>query len=202
MFNHKDYVNKFIADYQKGILNNNSQLVIKKGVGDPSTGPSTSSGDTSGHGSFKIIGIHKLTSVENVGKHNLFIEVLDEKGVRVKNTLISWGWEGQLPNQQSRPILLDKPASEPYGNIAIWANQTIWATVKSSNPCDTVENVHTRLPDEGSGNTYGHHSFLVVWQLTAKVPELPPPTEEANEAEKVLEKIYNLVGNYFEQRIK
>ena len=50
---------------------------------------------------------------------------------------------------------------------------------------DTVTGVHTGHADEETGNTWGHHSFYIVWQLMSGdvVPEPPidpvdPPQPE------------------------
>jgi hypothetical protein len=189
---YQEYIKKFIADYKNGIINNDYPPNLPENLVPKIVQiPSTKSG-------FRIIGIRKFTPQENGGKHNLFMEVVDENGNRHKNVYIEWGWEGQLPNQESRPILLDKPENEAYGNIVIWANQTIWAEVKSVNgkevESDRIVNVNTRLPDEAPGNTYGHHSFFVVWQDVSEVATEPTPDTSAKEA---MAKIKVIVDKYF-----
>lgn len=114
---------------------------------------------------WRVIGVHHLTPEENTGKHNLFLQTLTREGA-VFGGVVAWGWEGQGPNENSPNIVLDKPASEPGGNIAIYWPQNIWAEVASVHKSDRVLNVHTRHLDEGPGNTLGHHSFYVAWQLT------------------------------------
>lgn len=182
MFSYQAYVNKFMEDYKRGVLYNNSHLAVENPTQTPV---------------YKIIGIHKLTPQENVGKHNLYIEVRDSEGRRPKEPIfINWGWAGQRSNEKSLPILLDKPLSEPYGNIPIWSNQVIWATV-GNRLAETVSNVHTHLPDEGPGNTYGHYSYLVVWQeVTGEQEPLPPPSPEEGPIQEIklkLGQIKNLV---------
>jgi hypothetical protein len=75
-------------------------------------------------------------------------------------------------------VPLDKPDSEPAGNIAMFKGQivSVWmnglagdATDKS----DRLENIHTNHPDEPLPdgelwNTIGHHSFYVIFQRTRK----------------------------------
>lgn len=164
MFDHRKYMNKFVSDYNGGIFTNNSQLLVERI-------------NTDGQ-YYKIIGIHKLTPPENVGKHHLYMDVLHKDGTRV-GTRIAWTWEGKRDEEPARPVLLDKPPYEPSGNIAIGSNQTISAWVLDT-PSDKVFNVHTRFPDEAgpphNGNTLGHHSFYVVWLLVDSDDE-PEPTE-------------------------
>lgn len=142
---------------------------------------------------YDIIGIHHLTPSENVGKHNLFIDIINRNNDRIMYEQIEWGWEGQRPNEVTRPLVLDKPTSEPSGNIALGSNQTVWAKVLNKES-DTVVNIHTRLPDEGSGNTIGHHSFYIVWLYTeddgeVKPPPVDPPVEGCEELENIIEQL-------------
>lgn len=179
-FDYKRYVDKFVQNCNNGFPpTNNSVASITIPIHDAKK-------------CFAIIGIHKLTPDENVGKHNLFMEVLDENGKRIHDSVIRWGWEGQKVSEVARPVILDKPNNEPAGNIPIWGTQTIWAEVSHLNyPSDRVSNIHTRLPDEGQGNTYGHYSYLVVWMLVdEEIDDIPddPDDEEVNEIIKKLTK--------------
>jgi hypothetical protein len=126
---------------------------------------------------YRCIGVHHLTPDENMGNHNIYVDVLDESGKRVKNAVVNWNWVGQKASEQSPPVVLDKPASEPGGNIALGAGQivTVWVSGGTS---DVIANLRTDHPDEGAGNTRYHHSFYVVWQR-GKAPGPPqPPTPE------------------------
>ena len=42
----------------------------------------------------------------------------------------------------------------------------------SNDPSDRVEKPYTRHAEEGSDNTMGHHSFLVVFRRTLKGPAM------------------------------
>lgn len=166
MFDHQFYLHKFLADFKAGRATNNSIALIDRS-------PATTA--------YRIIGIHKLTGFENSGKHNLFIDVIDAEGNRLKK-LVDWGWEGQRPGEESRPLALDKPPTEPAGNIVIWAGQRIWAKVMNQ-PSDVIHNAHTGLPDEGPGNTWGHFSYYCVWMYdeATETPPEPPPVEDCAE---------------------
>ena len=59
----------------------------------------------------------------------------------------------------------------------MWANTQYQVSV-ANQPSDTVIGLHTGHPDEpGGGNTWGHHSFYVVFQRrpVQYVPEPPQP---------------------------
>ena len=145
---------------------------------------------------WRLVGVHHLLPDENVSKHNIYIEALDEKGARIKNPIAwaGWTWEGRRPNERADPVALDKPDSETAGDIAIHFGQKASIWIKGLNrdandKSDRVENLHTAhadepLPDGRLLNTIGHHSFYVVFQRTRKqaqatgtpsTPTAPPP---------------------------
>jgi hypothetical protein len=130
---------------------------------------------------WRVIGIHHLFPRENFSNHHVYLEALDEAGNRIKNPFAwaGWTWVGRRPNERADPVVLDKPNTESAGNIAMHFQQTVSVWMKGLNRdgndvTDTVENLHTRHPDEplpdGSLlNTLGHHSFYVVFQRTRKI---------------------------------
>lgn len=125
---------------------------------------------------WQIIGVHHLTPEENKGKHNLFAEIVDANGQRVREPALQlqWSWEGQQPGEASPAKAFDKPDSEPAASLDLYGGQHVRATVAGDGcPSDALENVHTNHPDEhGPGgetwNSVGHHSFYVVFQRTKK----------------------------------
>ncbi len=130
------------------------------------------------------IGAYHLTPQENNGKHNLFLEALDENNNRVFKTAFKWGWEGQGINEASPDVIDDKPPNE-LANLAIWANQIIWAGIRDAIPSGEVHKVRSTHPDEAPGNTWGHHSFFVAFKRVTggddgggpEPPEPPDPPE-------------------------
>lgn len=183
MFNHQVYNKIFIDNYKAGKppLNNSKCTIIPEEV-EP------------GQPIYKILGIHHLSPAENVGKHHLFLECLDENGNRDRRQLVEWFWEGQRPDQLARPVVLDKPDNEPAGNIAIGSNQKIWAFVRDQTS-DMIGGVHTLYPDEPGpppgANTIGHHSFYVVWMRikAAEVEEPPPIPTNCEELEEIVQQL-------------
>lgn len=144
---------------------------------------------------WRVIGVHHLLPEENMSNRNVFMDVLDEKGNRLKNPIIwaGWTWEGIQGHERADPTPLDKPDNETAGNISVGGNQRVAVWVKgrsraSNDPSDRVEGLHTlhpdeRLPDGRLLNSIGHHSFYVVFQRTIAGATPPPivtlpPVEE------------------------
>jgi len=198
MFDHYQYQQQFVENHKEG--NPPINDAIEYGVAIEPCRPEE------GEFYWKIIGLHHLTPEENVGKHNLFMDVLDAAGGRVEPFFeVDWTWEGRRPDEAAPPVRLDKPQNEPGGNLSVWINQTVSAWVTDDNECsDTIGNVHTRHADESGGNTVGHHSFYVVWMLAEAGeepdPPLPPLPEPSDDCEKVLLQIKELIDGYFENQ--
>lgn len=163
MFDYRVYLNAFLADYRAGRFTNDSVAQVDRTLTRPS---------------YRIIGIHHLTGDENRSKRNLFMDVVDATGNRLKEK-IEWGWEGQKPGQHPNPVALDKPFNEPAGNISIDWGQKIWARVLGKDS-DKVLGVTTQLPDDGPWNTLGHHSYYIawVWNEGGVSPPDPPTPDE------------------------
>jgi len=142
----------------------------------------------SGERYWRIIGVHHLLPDENLGNHNLFFDVLDINGNRVRPIIwINWVWEGMRPEEQPPFAQGDKPDNEPAGNIALGWNQIVYAgcngrntTQDTDGKSDWIQKAHTNHPDEGDaeGNTIGHHSFYVMWQETVVGEVIPDPIPE------------------------
>ncbi len=128
---------------------------------------------------WKVTKVQHLTPDENGGKHNVFVDALDESGQRCQDSAlrIGWTWEGRRTDEAADPKLLDKPLNEPAGNVDLYQNQLLQIWIEGDNcPSDRVENLHTNHPDENNsagelGNSVGHHSFHVIFQRTRKVSE-------------------------------
>ena len=150
---------------------------------------------------WRCIGVFKLAPQENRGRHNCFVDVLDELGNRTRQPVINWTWYMDAPTQTVR---LDKPDNEPAADIPVEKSYTVTLRVNGDGlPSDNVGGIHTRHADEGEGNSWGHHSFYVVFQrqqgniITPPVdPVGPPPSGDvaALRAENLA--LRNLVARY------
>lgn len=136
---------------------------------------------------WRCIGIFHLAPQENRGRHNVFVEVLDENGNRDRSPVVNWTWYMDAPTQTVR---LDKPDNEPAADIPVEKSYTVTLRVNGDGlDSDSVGGIHTRHADEAEGNTYGHHSFYVIFQrqhsdviAPPEKPVEPPPTGIATAA--------------------
>ena len=130
---------------------------------------------------WKIMDVYHLSGAENGGKHNLYLEMVAASGERIRNRHIEWGWLGQHTGQYAHPVYLDKPWNEPGGNIALH-NMHVWAVPQGvggvHEPAEGIDGIHAKFPGREPGNTWGHQSFLVVWQYTEFAPIAPDPEPE------------------------
>jgi len=127
---------------------------------------------TAGQSYWQAIRVHHLTPEENQGKHHIFLDMLDQNGMRKFNAQARVTW----PPDEEEVITVDKPVSEPGANFPMWKWQ-VCAIEGLGLPSDRVVNLHTNHPDEGRGNTRFRHSFLVVFQETLVEAEAVPSGE-------------------------
>lgn len=66
---------------------------------------------------YQVIGVHHLTPAQNRGMHNVFFDVLDEAGRRIRGARVGYRWEGMRSEETPRPVVCDKPDNEPAGNL-------------------------------------------------------------------------------------
>lgn len=125
---------------------------------------------------WQVIGVHHLSGDENNGNHNVFLDVLDEDGLRVYGAHVSWGWNDMRSDEKPGDVVIDKPTYEPGGNLAMHKGQKVFCYIPGDRS-DYVKGLHIGHADEGDGNTWGHHSFYVVFQKvnSSAPPELPEP---------------------------
>lgn len=126
---------------------------------------------------WRVVEVRHLSPSENRGKHNVFVDVVDGQGRRVREPQlrIGWTWEGRRPDEVAVPQRLDKPdggVEQGNGNVEINGGQRLRVWILDARPSDAVEGIHTKWPDEpGPGgqkwNSIGHHSFYIRFQLAA-----------------------------------
>lgn len=126
---------------------------------------------------WRVIGVHHLTGRENMGNHHVYCDVLDEQGNRLNGARLALTEEGSTPLYAT----IDKPANEAGTNFPMW--KTTKARVKvdwpaQSLPSETVTGLRIDHPDEEVGNTWGHHSFYVVFQRSTIDGSTPPPDDD------------------------
>lgn len=112
--------------------------------------------------------VHHLTPTENGGNHHIYFDVLDEAGQRINGARVRITWDGGEDY-----VNVDKPANEPGANFPMWRGQ-VCRTELEGLPSDQVLGLKSGHPDEAPGNTWFHHSFLVVYERAVK-PFVGPP---------------------------
>lgn len=115
---------------------------------------------------WRVIGVHHLTGAENMGKHHVYCDVLDEEGKRIDRARLV------LFQADTDPVfaVVDKPAHEAGTNFPMWKTDKATVSVvwpeDSPLPSEQVMGLSTGHLDEEVGNTLFHHSFYVVFQRT------------------------------------
>lgn len=178
-FKHTDYITQFLATpgLNDAVLYGVSIEPAKTPEGKPVP---------EGQTYYRVLGVHHLTGKENNGKNNIFLDVLDEQGKRMGPPwpLVDWTWEGRKPSETAGIVVLDKPASEPAGNIGLHAAQiaSVWVAGRASEKAVGIQTAGVEGVPEEAGNHRYHHSFYVVFQRVVKgatpPPVEPPPVEE------------------------
>lgn len=130
---------------------------------------------------WKATRVHHLTPAENNGNHNVYANVFRD-GKPASELLIEMFWPYAAPDSTARFDLTKPYPKEPMGNTPLYRGQVVGVQVLSALSSDQVMNIHTDHPDEppvipggDKGNTNGHHSFLVEWQLVTKATPEPTP---------------------------
>lgn len=125
---------------------------------------------------WRVIGVHHLNGAENMGNHHVYVDVLDEDGVRMNGARLV------LTQGNSAPVfaVVDKPANEAGTNFPMWSSTRATVAVEDSLPSEAVTGLRTDHADEEIGNTWGHHSFYIVFQRTS----IPTSDEEDSQAEE------------------
>ncbi len=135
---------------------------------------------------WRVLGVHHLTPSENHGNHVVYVDIVDEAGMPLRdpNLRLKWGWEGQRADELVDPKRFDKSLNEPATNVDVYSGQHVWVCVEGDGlPSDVVSNLHTKHDDEPGPtgqlwNSIGHHSFYVVFQRTTALATEQPEIEQ------------------------
>ena len=126
---------------------------------------------------WRVVNVHHLASQVNNGNHHIYLDVLDPAlpdaakalGGRVFGARLKVTWDGG-----ESIVTVEKPLGEPGGNFPMWKSQDCAVAALGLEghelPSDRVTGLHIRHPDEAPGNTWGHHSFIVIFVRTQAAP--------------------------------
>jgi hypothetical protein len=184
MFNFKDWINTFNSHrLRTGTIYNDA---VDYGVSIESVENRT----------WRVLGIHHLTSKENkasheeFGKHNLYIEMLCKQGDRDGFRAIHWTWGGRRVNEPANPVFAGQKGPDELIDLPLNLGMVVSVWTQGSEIAKGFSSDH---PDEGNGNTIGHHSFFVCFQEIDEnepmpEPEPEPPTPEPQETVMLIKK--------------
>jgi hypothetical protein len=113
---------------------------------------------------WRVVGVHHLTGSENMGNHHVYVDVLDEEGRRINGSRLILTQDGAAPVF----AVVDKPANEAGTNFPMWSSTRATVAVQDALPSEAVMGLRSDHADEGVGNTWGHHSFYIVFQRATK----------------------------------
>ncbi len=129
---------------------------------------------------WRAVGVHHLLANENRSKHHLFVEVLDAEGQQIRDPNLFAALYSSESGVEATSMRLDKPLNEPAGNQPMYKGSIIFVGMQRAGdlqnlPSERVVGIHSEhddepLPDGEIYNSFGHHSFYVVFQLT-QVPK-------------------------------
>ena len=121
-----------------------------------------------------VASVHHLTPDENRGNSHIFMDILFTDSSRVRTQYL-WTWLGRRGDQPAPPIPNDKSSNEMVA-LAMGGGQKIDVWLPGG---VTVHNLHTGHADEtgpkgDKWNTWGHHSFMVIFQPSPSGGPKPP----------------------------
>ncbi|MBI5876385.1 MAG: hypothetical protein HZB53_01940 [Chloroflexi bacterium] len=107
---------------------------------------------------WKIVDAYHLSGRQNRGNRNLNVDVLAMDGTRRYGAKCRLVWAGR-----SADLTIDKPGNEPGTSTPMYAGN-FYDIEALGMPSDKAVGFGTEHPDEEAGNTFGHHSFMVVFR--------------------------------------
>ena len=110
---------------------------------------------------------------ESGGRHHIYIEVLDQEGLRLLDVPIAIGW----PGNNRVTILTERKEGEPYAaDYPMFSlAPAYWARPDTNAPADSVHGMG--LGEIDDPDNAHHTSYGLTWQWTApSAPATPTPT--------------------------
>lgn len=130
---------------------------------------------------WRVVAAYHLTPEENRGKHLIYVEALDEHGnwVDTNNLSVGWGWENQQPHEKVNPKKFEKRPPEFRANVDLYRGQktAIWMSDPSGVQSDVVANLHSDVENLPEHNTFGHNSYIVIFQRMSNQPVTTTPDD-------------------------
>lgn len=132
---------------------------------------------------WRVVCVYHLSPSENMGKHVIFVDALTaaNEWAYADGLTVQWTWEGRQPGQAAPLKLFEKRPPEPRAQVDLYAGQVTSVRIndRAGIPSDVVSGLRSDVQDTGIGNTWGHNSFVVLFQRLASTitPPIDPPTQ-------------------------
>lgn len=171
MFNFSVWIDKFKTHYQENGTAYNDAANYGVSIDSPSGRI------------WRVLGIHHLTPDENRGNHNVYVEMLCKQGDREAFRAIHWTWDGRREDEIASPVFAgQKPLNELVDlPLNIGMVVSVW-----TQGGEIARGFSSNHPDEGDGNTIGHHFFFVCFQEIDGTEPIPSPEPEPELKETVI----------------
>ena len=117
--------------------------------------------EPSGNPYWRCVLLHDMTDAEEQDTHNVYIDLIDEQGERLKpttNPRIRHGWDNMATDVGELFAPCEKIYPEPLANVGIFRGATVWVQVDDRGR-------HSDRVGGFNSNPDGHESFYVVFQL-------------------------------------
>lgn len=153
---------------------------------------------------WQVLGVHLLTPSENNGNLNIYVDTLNVDGTLERQRKIYLTRQNG-DNQTPQSFVCDKGSGEPGGNTHLNKDDNVTVWVADRYPSERVTGLNTRFDfNLGSGATWGHQSFYVIFQLTEGKPTIPPPPTDVpaepikpDPVQKLADGLYLVIGGKF-----
>lgn len=141
---------------------------------------------------WRVLGIYHLNPEENkapneaFGKHHVWVEMLCKQGDREGFRAIHWTWQGRQNNEAAPDVFAGQKPHNELVNIPLNLGMIVSVRTQGS---DVVHGLSSNHPDEGPGNTIGHHSFFVCFEeIDQDEPDPPDPDPDPETADLIMRK--------------
>lgn len=139
---------------------------------------------------WRVLGIHHLSPDENRGNHHIYVEMLcaNDPPTREGFRAIHWTWIGRQLNEPAPDAFAGQKPLNELVNIPLNLGMivSVW-----TNGSEIAVNFSSNHPDEGDGNTIGHHSFFVCFEeIDPDEPDEPPPPPGPETADLIIRKAW------------
>jgi len=137
---------------------------------------------------WRCVCVYHLSPQENVGKSNIFIDVLSAGGdwAIAEHLRVGWTWNGRQPHEPAAPRMFEKRPPEFRAQVDLYKGQITSLRIMDATGLrsDVVNGLRSDVEDLSTGgNTRFHNSFAALFQrisgpvIAPPIDPVMPPTE-------------------------